>query len=61
MKGNKNKKITQLELIKGHRRPMPKPTIVFSTKLNKEKHKKNWIKSLQDELDEDELKLPWEE
>jgi hypothetical protein len=54
---NYNRKITQLELIKGHRKPMPRPTVVMTSKKDK-KRKWDWRDEIEDEED---FSLPWEE
>lgn len=58
-KKNKKEKLgglTQLDLIKGHRKKMPKPTVIFKSKKDK-KYNWNW----QEELDDyEDIIIPWE-
>ena len=58
MKNKKQEKITQVDLMKSIRRPMPRPTLIQKIK---RKENKNW--KWQDEFDEndDDMKLPWED
>lgn len=53
----RNKKFTQLDVIKSIRKKMPKPTQIIISKKDK-KRKWDWRDEIEDEED---FSLPWEE